>query len=191
MIKIFTKVIYASWGIFFLYWAISALRSAGPSQRSEPILSRLYFLFLLGIAIGLICFDPLILGPLLWRFLPESLPVYLAGSAVMLFGLGFAVWARLHLGRSWSSRVAIVADQQLVCTGPYRLVRHPIYSGGLLAVIGTALIIGEMRALLAVLFALLAFLRKIKVEEALLSERFGDQYLAYRARVKMLIPGIF
>ncbi len=191
MVSIFTKVIYLGWGIFFLYWIISAWRSSEPRQRSETILSRLVFLLLLGIAIGLITFDPLFLGPLLWRFVPESLGIYLSGTAIMVTGLFFAIWARLHLGRSWSSRVAIAENQRLVCTGPYRIVRNPIYSGGLIAVIGTAIIIGQMRGLLAILFVLLAFLKKIKVEEAMLRERFGPEYLDYQSRVKALIPFIY
>ncbi len=191
MIRIFTKVIYLGWGMFFLYWVISAWHNSETRQRSETTLSRLVFLLLLGIAIGLIAFDPLFLGPLLWRFLPESLGIYLAGTAIMITGLGFAVWARLHLGRSWSSRVAIVKNQRLVCTGPYRIVRNPIYSGGLTAVLGTAIIIGQMRALVSILFALLAFLKKMKVEEAMLRERFGPEYLDYQSRVKSLIPFIY
>lgn len=156
MIKTFTKFIYVSWGAFFLYWVIAACLDSGPRERRESILSRLQYLSLIGVAIGLIVFDPLIFGPLLWRFLPESLGAYTSGTVIVILGLGFAVWARLHLGQSWSSRVAIVEHQQLICTGPYQLVRHPIYAGGLLGLIGTAIILGEIRGLLAILLVLLA-----------------------------------
>ena len=104
---------------------------------------------LLGIAISLIVFDPLIYAPLLWHILPEGVAPDLTGLAILILGLGFAVWARLHLGQYWSARIALAEDHQLIQTGPYRFVRNPIYSGGLVGVIGTAIVIGEVRGVLA------------------------------------------
>jgi protein-S-isoprenylcysteine O-methyltransferase Ste14 len=106
----------------------------------------------------------------------------------MFLGLGFAVWARVHLGQYWSMRALIKVNQKLIQTGPYMVVRHPIYTGILFGFVGTAIVIGEIRASLAVLFILAAFLIKILTEEKLLLEEFGSTYLRYKKEVKMLIP---
>jgi protein-S-isoprenylcysteine O-methyltransferase Ste14 len=114
-------------------------------------------------------------------------------SAVLLVaaGLAFAVWARVCLGRNWSGIVTLKQDHELVRSGPYRLVRHPIYTGLLLALLGSALARNEWRALLAVALAWLAFWRKLQVEEELMIEQFGDAYVRYRAEVPALMPNPF
>ncbi len=185
------KILYSLWGLFFAYWFISSLFNRSSAARKEPLLSRILYLALLGLAIALIAFDPLILGPLLGRLYPEGIAVGLVGLVITLAGLGFAIWARIHLGRYWSARVALSPDHQLIQTGPYHIVRNPIYSGGLLAIIGTAIVIGEVKAFLAIALALIAFLRKIWVEEKWLRERFGQQYVDYQKKVKGLIPYIW
>jgi protein-S-isoprenylcysteine O-methyltransferase Ste14 len=191
MVMTFSKVAYLLWGIFFLFWVISALRIGSHAERRESLSSRLLYLGLVGIAISLIVFDPLIYGPLLRRIVPEGAAPALAGLVVLILGLGFAVWARVHLGRYWSARIALAEDHQLITTGPYRLARNPIYTGGLAGVMGTALVIGEARGVLAILFVLIAFLWKIKLEEGFLSERFGSSYLEYKKKVKSLIPFVY
>ncbi len=154
----YAKMAYLAWGVFFLYWLISGLRSRAHNERQEPIASRLVYLGLLGSAISLIAFDPWIYGPLLRRFVPESAYVNIIGLAVLMLGLGIAVWARVCLGRYWSARVSLTDDHALIRTGPYRWVRNPIYLGGLIGMIGTAIVIGEIRAIPATGLALLAFL---------------------------------
>ncbi len=109
----------------------------------------------------------------------------------MLLGTGFAVWARRQLGQYWSARVALAEGHQLIQTGPYHLVRHPIYLGGLVGVMGTAIVIGEMRGLLSVVFVLAVVVLKIRTEEAFLGERFGSAYRQYRDEVKALIPFVY
>ena len=119
-----------------------------------------------------------------------------AVSAAAIAGLGipagiaFAVWARQYLGRNWSGTVTVKQDHELIRTGPYRLVRHPIYTGLLLAILGTAVAFGEWRGLLA--FALLtgSLLLKLRVEERFMSESFPEPYARYRAEVPALIPCI-
>jgi len=184
-------MVYIIWGIFFLFWAISTLRNSSHTARRESLFSRLLYLGLLGIAISLIVFDPFIYGPLLWRILPEWSVLTLIGFAILILGLGFAVWARLYLGRYWSARIVLTEGHQLIQTGPYRLRRNPIYFGGLAGVIGTAIVIGEVREELAILFVLFALLWKIKLEEEFLGERFGSSYLEYKKKVKSLIPFVY
>ncbi len=105
-------------------------------------------------------------------------------------GLGLAVWARAHLGRNWSGIVTVKKDHALIRTGPYRIVRHPIYTGLLLALIGTAAAIGEWRGVVAVICALIGFLRKIQVEEKRMRENFPE-YSRYRQQTAALIPLLY
>jgi protein-S-isoprenylcysteine O-methyltransferase Ste14 len=129
-----------------------------------------------------------VFGPLSSRFLPDDIALRLVGIMVLLLGLSFAVWARVHLGQYWSGRVSIKVDHKLIRSGPYRLVRHPIYTGILFGFIGTALEVGEIRAWLAFVLALVGLLIKIRAEERLLVKEFGSTYLQYKKEVKMLIP---
>ncbi len=142
-------------------------------------------------------------GALLWvrhppvpglteRILPGSLwNVWAAVGAVLtLVGLLFTVWARIYLGRNWSGEATIKADHELITGGPYRLVRHPIYSGLALAIFGSALAIGEWRGVLALVLALIAIVHRIIVEERFMRQQFGAAYDAYAQRVRALVPGL-
>ena len=110
------------------------------------------------------------------------------GLALTAIGLGFAIAARWWLGRNWSGRVTIKQQHQLIQNGPYALVRHPIYAGFLLALLGTALVHSELRGLIGLALAALGWIFKLRIEEALLSQQFGDAYLQYQRHVKALIP---
>lgn len=187
----FNKVVYLIWGLFFAYWFLSSFRNKSKTNRQESVSSRLLYLTLIGLAISLIVFDPLIYGPLLWRIFPEGVAVDFIGLATLILGLGFAVWARLHLGRYWSARIVLAEDHQLIQTGPYHLVRNPIYFGGLVAVFGAAIVAGEIRGVLALVLVLIAFSRKISLEERWLRERFGPSYVEYQRKVKALIPFVY
>ena len=90
---------------------------------------------------------------------------------------------RAWLGRNWSAEVTVKHDHELVRSGPYALVRHPIYTGLLLALIGTALGVGNGRALIGLVLIVAALLRKVAIEERFMSEQFGDAYARYRAEV--------
>ncbi len=110
------------------------------------------------------------------------------GAFITALGLLFTVWARVYLGSNWSGVVTIKQGHELIDTAPYALVRHPIYTGLLVAFIGSAVAIGESRGVLAVLVAWAAFWRKLGVEERWMSERFGEQYVAYCRDVPALVP---
>ena len=103
-------------------------------------------------------------------------------------GLGFATWARAILGRNWSGIVTVKEAHELVRRGPYAIVRHPIYTGILLAFAGTAVSIGELRGVFAVGLAAAALWRKLTIEEAWMHKEFGAQYTDYQRRVRALIP---
>ena len=183
-----TEVAGVVWVVFILYWAVSARRGPSRTERREPLSSRLLYLSLLGVGVSLLAFDPVFYGPLLWHFIPEETGASLIGLALLLLGTGLAVWARQHLGQYWSARIEFEEGHQLIQTGPYRFVRHPIYLGGLVGVMGTAIVIGEVRGLVSAVFVLAAVVLKIKTEEAFLGERFGAAYRQYQEHVKALIP---
>ncbi len=109
------------------------------------------------------------------------------GLVVLVAGLGFAVWARRHIGRNWGMPMTEKATPELVTSGPYRLVRHPIYSGILIAAIGTALALGRT-FLIAAAIATIYFLYSATVEERYLTKQFPDTYPGYKGTTKMLVP---
>jgi protein-S-isoprenylcysteine O-methyltransferase Ste14 len=122
---------------------------------------------------------------LLWARSP-----WVGAIAVLLTGGGtvVAVWARVALGRNWSGVVTLKEDHQLIQSGPYRFVRHPIYSGILLMAVGSVLLYGEAYGIVLLAFIGVVFGYKIRVEERLMSQQFPSQYLEYRRRVKAIVP---
>src|SRR5262245_27548663 len=114
-----------------------------------------------------------------------------AGLGLVLFALGlaFAIWARLHLGRNWGTPMTQKDEPELVTSGPYHLVRHPIYSGILVAGVGTALGLSWLW-LTAVVLAGVYFLYSATVEERYMTEQFPDTYPLYKRTTKMLVPFI-
>jgi len=175
------------WIIFVVYWMISALR-VKRTQRTETSIWRLATVAILGVGAFLTFSQSAQFGRLSGRFVPES--EWIKGGAVLLVaaGVGIAIWARWHIGQFWSARVTLKVDHQLVQSGPYARVRHPIYSGLLVAMLGTALFVGEWRALVGVLLVFVTHWQKARREEALLTEQFGAEYQEYRDRTGSLIP---
>jgi protein-S-isoprenylcysteine O-methyltransferase Ste14 len=180
------NLIGALWIAWAVYWVVAA-RSAKQDRRQESALSRAGHIVPLGIAAYLL-WVPAMPGLLGERFLPDTPAMFQVGLAVTALGLGFAVWARRMLGRNWSGIVTVKQDHELVRSGPYRFVRHPIYTGLLIAFIGTAIARGEWRGIVAVLIVFAAFWHKLKIEERFMIETFGDAYLRYRTEVRALIP---
>jgi protein-S-isoprenylcysteine O-methyltransferase Ste14 len=112
------------------------------------------------------------------------------GLSVTMTGVAFSIRARLTLGRNWSGTVQVKENHELVRRGPYRIVRHPIYSGLLLAMLGTAIAFGGWLGYLGFAVVLFAWKQKSLTEERFMSEQFGDDYACYKAKVKALIPGV-
>lgn len=117
----------------------------------------------------------------------HSVVLEVIGSALFVAGLAFAIWARVHIGRNWGMPMSEKEDAELVTTGPYRLVRNPIYSGVLLAGIGTAIAL-DLYVLVIVALVGAYFVYSARVEERTMQRLFPDAYPGYRARTKMLIP---
>lgn len=122
-----------------------------------------------------------------------ELPLAAAWGAAALSagGFAFAWWARLHLGELWSSSVTRKEDHRVVDTGPYRIVRHPIYTGVLTAAAALAAVSGTLLGIIGLIAVTAGMIMKARLEERFLSEELdASAYAAYRARVPMLIPGL-
>jgi protein-S-isoprenylcysteine O-methyltransferase Ste14 len=122
------------------------------------------------------------------RLLPLTPVVTAIGLTVQGLSFLLAVWARRHLGRNWSGAITVAQDHQLVRSGPYRLVRHPIYTAMFGMFLGSGIVSGELHALLAVALIVGAYWRKIRLEERTLREVFGPAYGAYSRETRALIP---
>jgi protein-S-isoprenylcysteine O-methyltransferase Ste14 len=179
--------VLALWIAWAVYWGVAAY-GAKANQRVESPLSRASHMIPLLIAFWLIWRDSLPGNFLGGRFLPALPAVYWTGVVLVALGLGFAVWARRVIGRNWSGIVTVKRDHELVRSGPYRWVRHPIYTGLLVAFVGSAIARGEWRGVLAVLIVFVSFWNKLRLEERWMIETFGDAYLRYREEVRALIP---
>jgi protein-S-isoprenylcysteine O-methyltransferase len=118
-------------------------------------------------------------------------PLAFAALGIVLCGVAFAIWARLTLGENWSAAPSIQQDHALILRGPYRIVRHPIYTGILIALLGSALQRGLIRNFLGVLVCGVSLWLKIEVEEQFMLQRFGNDYLRYRREVSTLVPFLF
>jgi len=166
-------------GAFWLAGAVFTKRTA----RSQTTGSRLIHLLLAATGFML-----MFRGPLGWRFLPDSPAIAFAGLALTIAGVAVAVWARVILGSNWSALVTIKQDHQIIRRGPYAVVRHPIYSGGLLALLGTAIAFGELRGFAGFTLVFIAWWMKSRLEESFLEKQFGVDYAKYKREVKGLIP---
>jgi protein-S-isoprenylcysteine O-methyltransferase Ste14 len=180
----------ATWTAWAVYWWLSA-RDVKRTERREPLGSRLLHLGPMVLAALLLASPGYGVPGLSARVVPWAPWAYWLGFAVTCAGLAFAVWARRHIGRNWSAIVTLKQDHELVTTGPYALVRHPIYTGLLLGFLGWAIAVDRWRGVLAVAIVFVALLRKYRLEERWMHERFGATYDAYRARVKALVPFLF
>ncbi|HYL77480.1 MAG TPA: isoprenylcysteine carboxylmethyltransferase family protein [Bryobacteraceae bacterium] len=174
------------WVLFSLYWEIAA-KNAAPAKSSESRVSRAIHVTLVNLAL-LIEIAP-VRG--FGRYVPASPIVMMAGVAVEAVGLFLAIWARRHLGRNWSGEITIKVEHQLIRSGPYRLLRHPIYTGLLAMYAGPAIVTGEWHALLGFGMAAVAYWRKIRLEERNLEVAFGADYDAYRRDTWALVPGLY
>ena len=170
-----------------IIWLAGSLVSKRAVRRQTGS-SRLVQIAIVTLGFGLVFSGRFAIGPLAWRFVPLSPPIAWAGLVLTGIGCAFAVWARLYLGRNWSGTVTVKENHELIRSGPYAIVRHPIYSGGLLALFGTALAVGELRGLIGVALTLVGWRMKLRLEEAFMAGQFGAAYTRYQREVKALIP---
>jgi len=174
------------WLVFLLYWFAMAFIAKRAKQK-ENYASRLFRILVLLVAAKFL-FGNWRLGLLDRRFLPASLPVAVAGAVLTVLGMSLAIWARVYLAGNWSGTVTLKKDHELIRTGPYARIRHPIYTGFQLALTGTALVIGQWRAIVALAIVLAAHFFKARKEEEWLAREFGPAFEEHRSRTGMFLP---
>jgi len=181
------EFITVCWFALALFWIVTSL-GVKQKAKAESSGQRWTHLSLL-IAGALLLFN----NDWPWAFLhfrlyPQSTWIEWAGAAMTLAGVLFAIWARISLGRNWSAAVQIKQDHELIRKGPYNCIRHPIYTGVLLALLGNAVAIGQLRGALAFAVIVVGFIRKAKKEESFLAGQFGDAFTQHRRRTGFFLP---
>ncbi len=186
------RIAWALWLIWYVYWMISArnrIRSTKASEaKKESGVGRLVYLGLMIAGFALLIWHvPLAaLEKQLW---PSAGAWLATGLGVEVAGLGFAIWARHTLGKNWTARITTGGTQELVIRGPYKIVRHPIYSGLMIGILGTAIVSGQVRAFVGLLIVVVGVLFKLRREESALRQHFGVAYEHYAQQVSGLVPG--
>jgi protein-S-isoprenylcysteine O-methyltransferase Ste14 len=176
-------VFAVGWTAFWLYWILAAFSmKRGRIPWSRELRIRVVIVAVVIVAIRLGAFRGHPYNSELWR----------GGVGLALFaaGLGFAIWARVNIGRNWGTPMTEKEEPELVTSGPYRLVRHPIYSGILVAGVGTAVAL-SWYWLTAVALAGIYFVYSATVEERYLAQKFPINYEIYKRSTKMLVPFVF
>ncbi len=182
--SIFTWLIYAFWLILIAYLTVCA---KGVKREPQGHLLQSFGLMFAIIAAFLLPYLPIFNFV---NFAPVN-PVLSSIGVILCFaGMVFLVWARQNLGRNWSQTVSIKKGHELVTSGPYRYVRHPMYAGGLIAAIGSAIVCGGTFIFLLVILGAL-FLWRVGAEDKLMAEQFPNEYPEYKKRTKALIPFIW
>lgn len=188
MTSITGHIIIACWCIFVVVWVIAALRTKRTTEK-QSVLSSLAHRLPVGAGWWLAVF-PGLRGPLSQQVIPRTAPSQIIGVAICVVGLIFTLWARQTLAGNWSSDVTFKQNHELIRTGPYRIVRHPIYTGLLVMFLGTVIYIGQVRGGISLLLVTTGFWIKLRQEERLLLRHFPEAYPAYQREVKALVPFI-
>ncbi len=181
--------INALWILFGAYWLVSALKRKKIKQR-ETWSQRFRYTLPLVAASWLLVRPEARYGWLGTRFVPANPAVDWIGVVLTAAGVAVAFWARCHLGANWSGVVTLKEGHELIRTGPYRTIRHPIYTGMLVALFGTVVATGEVRGLLAVTIAWLSFYWKARREESFLTQEFGEKFAVHAQQTGMFLPKI-
>ena len=176
--------LWIAWFAVWILWAIGTKRT----ERRESSPSRLSYTVLNVAAFWLMFAGDVPQNWLRARLYPPSVWTNWLGIAITVGGLGFAIWARAYLGRNWSGVVSVKVGHELVRRGPYRWVRHPIYSGMILALLGTAVVRHQLRGLIAVLLLYAGFTIKSRIEEQTMTATFGPEYAQYASTTGAIIP---
>lgn len=171
-----------------LFYGVLAIAGRKQTKQRESLSTRLPHVATMIAAFVLLFERSASLSPLSRRFLPDSQSAASAGVLLTTCGLALAIWARAHLSTNWSANIVIRAGHSLVRTGPYAHLRHPVYSGLLLAVSGTALAQGKWQGLLALAIVVVAFSIKGKREEAFLRGEFGSEFDEHAQHAGFFLP---
>jgi protein-S-isoprenylcysteine O-methyltransferase Ste14 len=182
-------IIAAPWLLWLAYWLATSqsVNSTAPkeTQRSRtlqtiPLIAGAALLLLPDPTLSALTFDWSRIGTMQF-----------AGFAILEAGLLLSVWAHLYLGMNRGVSATFEQQHEVIRSGPYALVRHPIYTGFLAALAGTALIADEWRGALGVALIFVSLAYKVRLKERARASHFGDEYARYRSEVAALIPGIY
>ncbi len=193
MLWFFESFFPVVWIAFLVYWQIikAASTKTKTTQRLEPAASRILRALAFLVVIVLLAAPRIPLGWLYLQLWPSGIWPFAVGAAVTVAGLLFAVWARQHLGSNWSRSVTIKQGHDLITTGPYALVRHPIYTGILTGFLGTAIALSQVRGIIAFVLVFLVFWAKLRMEEKWMRSQFGEKYATYAGQTATLVPYLF
>lgn len=181
-----TRLNWICWGIFIIVWILGAIynffNAPKVTQRRFPFDALIAAVLVTGV----LRYTP----HHYWTFITFHVPwLQVAATALLIVSTLYISWARLVIGKMWATHAMVKEHHKLVTTGPYRITRHPIYSGLFGMILGSALSLGNGLIFLGFVIALLIFMNRIRIEENLMISTFGDQYIQYKKRVPQLIPG--
>jgi protein-S-isoprenylcysteine O-methyltransferase Ste14 len=181
---IFSWIVYGGWALLVLYLTVAGFKA---KRDTEPDLGQsfgLMYALLLAFALPYVPLFSFV------DYAPVGTALSIVGLAVFFIGMAFFVAARQELGRNWSQTVSTKHEQELVTAGPYHLVRHPMYGGGIVMCLGAAIVVGG--PFLCMLFTLLPiFLWRVTAEDKLMTHAFPTQYPSYMQHTRALIPFVW
>jgi protein-S-isoprenylcysteine O-methyltransferase Ste14 len=178
------------WLILFFYW-VWMWREAKPTAQEHPDRASQINRFFMVVAAILLWSHRFDIGWLGYVLIPRTLAKAVTGLSVTVIGVAIAIWARKILADNWSAQPTLKQNHELIQTGPYKIVRHPIYTGIIIAILGTAIMVGHVRGFIALAIVFFSLWHKSTFEEDLMRQQFPRQYDDYARRVKRLIPFIF
>ena len=181
------NIINACWGAFCVVWLLAALFTKRTVYH-ESGARRMRYIIPIVFGWFLVFRGSRLPPPFNIHIIPQTDAILVAAAILCLCGLGFCFWARAVLGRNWSGTITLKENHELIVRGPYRLVRHPIYTGLLAMVIATAIQQGHIAGMIGLILIFVSLWIKLNNEEEVMRTQFPDQYAAYRERVKRIIP---
>jgi len=181
------NIISGCWILFAVIWLLAAFATKQSVYR-ESRAQRLRYIIPLLLGWFLLAKGHRLSDPLNHRVIPHLDALAWIGAVLCIAGLLVCIWARFTLGRNWSGVVTLKGGHELITSGPYALVRHPIYTGLLSMFVATVIVLGHVAGIIAIPFVFVSFWVKLRYEEKLMLEKFPNEYAAYQQRVKRLIP---
>jgi protein-S-isoprenylcysteine O-methyltransferase len=184
--NLFIYIAYALWDILLAYWFVGYIGNKATAKREWDVVQILSIVCMI---VGFsFLFTPILLPK---QILPHNVTAGIIGDLMCAAGVVCAIWARRTLGSNWSGTITVKERHELVTSGPYRYVRHPIYTGFLLGSLGLAIVFGHLGAFIGVAAVFIGFWLRIPREEQLMTQLFPDVYPVYKKQTRALIPFLF
>jgi protein-S-isoprenylcysteine O-methyltransferase len=190
MAPLVKNIISTCWGVFLVVWVLAAIFTKRTVYR-ESRAQRLRYTIPILIGCYLLFRGYHLPYPFGVRIIPQTNAILVAAAVLCICGVGFCFWARAVLGGNWSGTITLKENHELIVRGPYRLVRHPIYTGLLAMVIATQMQQGHIAGMIGLILVFVSLWIKLREEEALMLKQFPDYYRGYQLRTKRIIPFVF